>query len=203
MLKVYHAPNTRSVRAIWICEELGLDYEKVDLEFAPAALQSEDYLKINPLGKVPSMTDDGLIVNESGAIVQYLLEKTGNTDLQPAIGAPERGRYLHWFHFAEATLMPPLGAVAQHAFIRPEEQRITAVAEEGKEQAIKMLKLLDKELEGKDYITGKSFTAADLMLGYGLLLAKLFGLLTDATPNTLAYFNRLAARPAFKKATGR
>jgi glutathione S-transferase len=202
MLKVYHAPNTRSVRIVWLCEELGLDYEKVALEFDPKVLQSENYLKINPLGKVPSMEEDGLVINESGAIVQYLLEKTGDKDLQPALGTPERGRYLHWFHFAEATLMPPLGNIAQHAFIRPEEKRISAVAEEGKEMAIKILKLLDKELEGRSYIAGEKFSAADIMLGYDLLLAKLFGLLTDAMPNVLAYFNRLAERPAFKKATG-
>lgn len=201
MLKVYHAPNTRSVRIVWLCEELGIPYELETLAFDPKDLKSEAYLAVHPLGKVPSIDDDGLILNESGAITQYLLSKHGNGRMEPRPGTPEYGTYLHWLHFAEATFMVPLGNIAQHGFIRPEDQRIPKVLEEAQENAVKMLGIVDKALEGKDYICGKEFTAADTMLGYDLLLCKMFGLLGDDFPNAKAYFERLATRDGFKKAT--
>ncbi|MBC7104172.1 MAG: glutathione S-transferase family protein [Parvibaculum sp.] len=201
MLKIYHAKNTRSVRIVWLCEELGIPYELKTLNFSPDDLQSKAYLAVHPLGKVPSIDDDGLILNESGAIAQYLLAKHGSGRLEPKSGTADYGKYLQWFHFAEATLMVPLGNIAQHSFIRPEDKRIPQVAAEAVESAKKMLGILDKELAGKDFICGKDFTAADIMLGYSLLLCKMFGLLTGEYPNTGAYFARLAARPAFQKAT--
>ena len=201
MLKIYHAKNTRSVRVVWLCEELGIPYELKVLNFSPDDLQSPDYLAIHPLGKVPAIDDDGLVLNESGAISQYLLEKFGKGRLEPKPGSTDRGKYLHWFHFAEATFMVPLGNIAQHSFIRPEDRRIPQVAAEAVESAKKMLGILDKELAGKEFICGKDFTAADIMLGYALLLCKMFGLLTDDYKNVGAYFERLASRPAFQKAT--
>lgn len=201
MLKIYHAKNTRSVRIVWLCEELGIPYELKTLNFAPADLQSEAYLAIHPLGKVPAVDEDGLILNESGAITQYLLAKYGNGRLEPKHGTPEHAKFLHWFHFAEATFMGPLGNIAQHAFIRPEADRIPQVAQEGQQNAKKMLDVLEKELAGKNYVCGSEFSAADIMLGYSLLLCKLFGLLTPAHPNVSAYFGRLSERPAFQKAT--
>ncbi len=204
MLKVYHAQNTRSVRIVWLCEELGIPYDLKTMKFAPEDLQSEAYLAIHPLGKVPSIDDDGLILNESGAIAQYLLAKhgKGHAGLPCSRGMPPNtGKYLHWFHFAEATFMVPLGNIAQHSFIRPEDQRIPQVAAEAVESAKKMLAILDRELADKDYICGEAFTAADVMLGYDLLLCKLFGLLTEDYPNVNAYFALLGERPAFQKAT--
>ena len=201
MLKIYHAQNTRSVRIVWLCEELGIPYELKTLKFAPEDLQSETYLAIHPLGKVPSIDDDGLILNESGAIAQYLLTKHGKGRLEPKPGTDEFGKYLHWFHFAEATFMGPLGNIAQHSFIRPEDQRIPQVAAEAAEGAKKILGILDRELADKDYICGTEFTAADVMLGYDLLLCKLFGLLSEDYPNVNAYFGLLGERPGFQKAT--
>ena len=201
MLKVYHAKNTRSVRVVWLCEELGIPYELKVLNFSPADLQSPEYLAVHPLGKVPAIDDDGLVLNESGAILQYLMEKHGAGKLEPKPGSPARGRYLHWFQFAEATMMVPIGNIAQHSFIRPEDKRIPQVAAESVESTQKMLGILEKELAGKDYICGSEFTAADIMLGYDLLLCKLFGLLGDDLKNVNAYFGRLGSRPAFQKAT--
>ena len=201
MLKIYHAMNPRSLRIACLCEELGIPYEIQTLNFTPADLQSEAYLAVHPLGKVPSIDDDGLILNESGAIVQYLLAKHGNGRLEPKPGTAGHGRFLHWLHFAEATFMVPLGNIAQHAFIRPEDQRIPQVAAEAQVAARKMLSIVDRELAGKDFICGPDFTAADTMMGYSLHLCKMFGLLTDDYPNASAYFARLAARPGFRKAT--
>ena len=201
MLKIYHAKNTRSVRVVWLCEELGIPYETKVLKFAPDVLQSQEYLAVHPLGKVPAIDDDGLVLNESGAILQYLMEKHGAGGLEPKPCSAGRGRDLHWFNFAEPTMMGPIGNIAQHSFIRPEDKRIPQVAAEAVESAQRMLGILEKELAGKDYICGSEFTAADIMLGYDLLLCKLFGLLSDDLKNVNAYFARLSARPGFQKAT--
>lgn len=203
MIKVYHAPNTRSVRIVWLLEELGLPYELKTLAFNPKDLQSEEYLAIHPFGQVPSIDEDGLILNESGAITQYILAKYAKGRLEPKAGTPEHARFLYWLHFAEATFMPPLGNIAQHAFIRPEADRIPQLVTESQAKAKKVLSVLDRELADKPFICGNDFTAADTMLGYNLLLCKMFGLLSDDYPNVVAYFGRLAARPGFQKATAK
>ncbi len=201
MLKVYHAKNTRSIRVVWLLEELGLPYEVEVLEFTPEALQSEAYLAINPLAKVPSLIDGDLILNESAAITLYLLAKYGNGRLEPAHGTRAHGEYLQWLLFAEASFMPSLGAIAQHNFIRPEEKRVPLIAAEGQADARKIIGIIDRALAGRPYIAGSEFTAADTMLGYNFVLAKMFGLWSPETnPNVAAWFDRLSARPAFRKA---
>lgn len=201
MIKVYHGKNTRSLRALWVLEELGVPYETEIVEFTPNALQSEAYLAINPMAALPSMTDDDLVINESGAIVQYILAKEGKGRLEPKAGTKEHGRYLHWFHFAEATAMPPVSTMAQNLFIKPEDKRIPATIPEAQEKITKMLGILEKDLGDRQYIAGDDFTAADIMMGYFLLLAKMFGVMGEGFPKTSAYFDRLAARPAFQKAS--
>ncbi|MDE1173322.1 MAG: glutathione S-transferase family protein [Parvibaculaceae bacterium] len=202
MLKVYHAKNTRSTRVVWLLEELGLPYETEVLEFSPEALQSETYLAINPLAKVPSLTDGDLILNESAAITLYLLAKYGKGRLEPAQGTRAHGEYLQWLIFAEASFMPPLSAIAQHSFIRPEEKRVPLIVAEGQADARKIIGLIDRALAGKAYIAGAEFTAADTMLGYNFLLASLFGLWNaETSPNVAAWYGRISARPGFQKAT--
>ncbi|MFA7638754.1 MAG: glutathione S-transferase family protein [Parvibaculum sp.] len=201
MLKIYHAKNTRSVRILWLCEELGIPYDLKTLAFSPDTLQSPEYLAVHPLGKVPAIEDEGEVMNESGAISQYLLEKHGNGRLEPKPGSAKRKRFLHWFHFAEATLMVPIGNIAQHTLIRPEDKRIPQVAAEAVESTKKMLAIVEANLEGLEYICGDEFTAADIMLGYALMLCSLFGLLTNEFPKVKAYYERISSRPAFAKAT--
>ena len=134
MITVYHAPRSRSSRVVWLLEELGVEYETSPLQF-PAGLRTDEYLKVNPCGRVPALRENGVTLFESGAICEYLLEKYGAGRLAPALGSPERPVYLQWFHFAEGTLMPPLSAIAQNAFLKPEAERIPAVAD-GHEQGI-------------------------------------------------------------------
>jgi glutathione S-transferase len=202
MIKIYHAHNTRSVRIVWLFEELGLPYELKQLEFDPRDLQSEDYLAVHPLGQVPAIDEDGLVLNESGAITQYILAKYGKGRMEPKPGTAGHARYLYWLHFAEATFMPPLAMIAQHAFLLPAETRIPQIVAQSQDKAKRILSLLDRTLQGKQFICGNEFTAADTMLGYNLLLCKLFGLLTDDYPHVTAYYGRLSERPAFRKATG-
>ena len=167
----------------------------------PAHLQSPAYLAIHPLGKLPAIDDDGLVLTESGAIVQYILAKHSNSHLAPDIGTPAYGKYLQWLHFAEATMMPPIVQIVQHTFRKPKEERLQVVIDEATAILKRYVALLDKELATKNFICGEEFTAADIMLGYDLNLCKMIGFSLDDYPNVSAYFTRLTSRPAFQKAT--
>lgn len=201
MIKVYHATNTRSIRVIWLLEELGIPYEIEKLSFAEPKIKSAAYLAIHPLGQVPAIDEDGFCMTESGAIVEYILAKYGKGRLMPKPGTHDHGTCLRWMHFAEATFMPALAAIAQHTFLRPEDQRIPQIVTEAKATAAAMLGVIDKQLAGKKFILGTEFSAADIMLGYNLHLCKLFHLPLDGFPNVAAYHAHLSERPGYKIAT--
>jgi glutathione S-transferase len=103
MIILYHSPRTRSLRVLWLLEELGVPYELRSMTFTPDVLQSADYLRLSPLGKVPALEDGDVRLFESGAIVEYLVERYDDGRLAPAIGTPARAAYLQWIHFAEGT----------------------------------------------------------------------------------------------------
>ena len=110
---------------------------------------------------------------------------------------------MQWLHAGEATLTPPLGAIAQHTSIRPEAMRIPQVAAEAAETFKERMKVLDAHLNGKHYILGADMSAADVMVGYALHLAALFRLMADAPPHVGAYWKRLSARDAYKRAAAK
>jgi glutathione S-transferase len=201
-IKLYHCSRARSVRIVWLLEELGLPYEIETLRFTPESLQSAAYLKVHPLGKVPALQDGDLTLFESGAILEYLLEKYGAGRLAPAVGSPARGTFLQWVHFAEATVMPPITDLAAHTMFKPASERIPAVVADAQGRAATVLGVLEPALAGKPYLLGAEFSAADIMMGYSLLLLKWFGLLTPQYPNLVAYLERLEQRPALQKALG-
>ena len=201
MIKIYHAPNTRSIRIIWLCEELALPYEIIKIDFSPAYRSSPEYRALNPVGKVPVMSDGDFTIFESGAMVEYLLERYGNGRLRPAAGTPESGLYLQWSWFAEATFARPLGDMAQHSFVKPEAQRLPAVVEDGRARALLCMGAVEAAVPGGRYIVGGTFTAADIMMGYTLFLAKRFDMLSPLMyPNVCAYNTRLEQHPGFAKA---
>ena len=103
MLKIYHVKGTRGIRAIWGCEELGVPYEVEIVDFSPEYRGSPEWRALSPTGKVPVMTDGDLTMYESGAMVQYVLDRYGDNRLQPARGTAEHANYLKWSWFAEAT----------------------------------------------------------------------------------------------------
>lgn len=200
MIRLYHSPRTRSVRIYWLLEELGIPYELHTVAFAPESLKSPDYLQVNPLGKVPTLQDGTLTMFESGAILEYLLERYGNGRLAAAVGTPQRGPFLQWVHFAEATALPPLADLAQHTIFKPEAERVPAVIADARTRTTAVLGVLERALDGKSYLLGNEFSGADIMTGYALLLTKWFGLLSDKYPNLTAYLGRLEQRPALQKA---
>lgn len=201
MIEIYHVPGTRSVRVIWLCEELGVRYEKIDVDFSPEFRTSAEWRALNPVGKIPVMRDGDMTIFESGAMVEYILDKYGKGRLRPAPGTSESGIYMQWCWFAEATFARPLGEMVNHRRVFAQDEQVPAVVEEMADRARLCIAALDQALESQAYLCGRDFTAADIMTGYSLMLARRFDLMDEKYPNVLAYWHRLSARPAFEKAT--
>ena len=197
MIKLYHAPMTRSLRIVWLLEELGLPYALEKVTFVPP---SKPFTQATPAGKLPVIEDGELVMFESGAILEYILERYGNGRLAPKVGTPERGTFLQWVHFAEATIFPPLGEIAWATMFAPEEEKNPAAAEGARKRATATLEVLEKALAGKDYLLGREFSGADVMMGYSLMAAQYLGAFGDGFPVLRAYMARLAERPGWQKA---
>ena len=137
---------------------------------------------------------------ESGAICQYLTERYGRAPFKRAFGDPDYPAYLQWIHAGEATLAPPLIAIAQHTMMWPEAKRAPHVAVDAADTFRNRLQVLDRALTGRHFLLGSDMSAADVMVGYAFVLAGFFKLMGDAPPHVAAYWRRLQDRPAFQKA---
>lgn len=199
-MKVYHVSGSRSVRVIWLCEELGLPCEVETIDFSPAFRATPAWRAKNPTGKVPVLDDDGFTIYESGAMVQYILTRYGNGRLQPTEGWGEGAKFLQWCWFAEATFARPLGDIMHHTVFKPEAERIPAVVADARQRALVCLDAVDAAVADSACLLGDDFMAADIMMGYTLRLAKRTGVLEDAHPHASAYFASLESRPAYQRA---
>jgi glutathione S-transferase len=198
MIKLYHRRGTRSLRIVWLLEELGLDYEILAV---PPAEKPGSFALATPSGKVPVIADGDLVQFESGAILEYLIERHGNGRLAPAVSAATRPYFLQWCHFAEATMIPPLYLIAQHTFLKPQGERLQSVVEDAKEVLGGSLRIIEGALaDGREYLLGEAFSGADIMLGYSLLITREFGLIPLSQEATGSYLQRLLARAAFQRA---
>ena len=197
MLKLWYAPRTRAVRIVWLLEELGLPYQLERVEFAPST--SEWFVQKTPLGKLPALEDGEVVMCESGAIAEYILELYGNGRLAPPIGSPKRGAFLQWLHFAESSAFPPLGIVIRLARTRdPSAQHAEQIAD-ARARAAAAFVFLERELGQKAWLLGDEFSAADVMMGFTLAAAQALGVLDDRFGSLDAYLARLQGRPAFKR----
>jgi glutathione S-transferase len=198
VIKVYYAPRTRAVRVVWLLEELSLPYELVRVAFQPPA--TKFFVQQTPSGKIPTLEDGNVTMSESGAIVEYVLERYGAGKLAPPIGSPQRAEYLQWLHFAESTAFPPLGIVVWLVLYRgnaPDEAKLVADA---RERAAAGFDYLERNIGARTYLLGDDFCAADIMMGFTLVAAQQLGVLTaERFPRLTAYLVRLLARPALQK----
>jgi len=201
MLNIYHVKGTRSVRVIWLCEELGLPYEVTAINFSPEFRNSAEWRRLSPTGKVPVMTDGDLTMYESGAMVQYVLDRYGQGRLMPEPGSADSALYHQWCWFAEATFARPLGEIVNHNRIAAEADRVQFVLDDCRARARTCLDAVEAAVSDGEYLVAGEFSAADIMMGYSLMLAKNLGVLTADHPNAAAYYERLASRPAFQAAT--
>ena len=197
MIKLYFAPRTRSVRILWLLEELGLPYELERVDFQPPA--KNFFTQSTPLGKLPTIEDGDVVMCESGAIVEYILERYGEGRLAPPVGSRERAAFLQWVHFAESTAFPPLGIVVWLTGYRDDSDGHETIVADARRRAAAGLDFLQRELGEGRYLLGEEFSAADIMMGFTLIAAQLLGVLDARYPALQAYLARLQERPALQK----
>jgi glutathione S-transferase len=200
MMRLYHCSDARSFRVLWALEELGLPYELHVLPFPPR-LHAPEYLTVNPLGTIPLFMDGPTTMTESGAIVQYLAETYGDGALKMTPADPAYGAWLNWLHFGEATLTFPQTLVLRYRMLEPEERRQPQVAADYAKWFLARLRGVEAALaDGRDYLCADRFTAADISVGFPLLLAERIGLSTGFRPGVSAYWARLQTRESFRRA---
>ena len=199
MLTVYHLRRSRSDRVLWLLEELGLDYamETFDRDAnqrSPAAMR-----KIHPLGKSPLIRDGDVVLPESGAIVDYIVTRHGGGRLAPRHGDPAWPRYVFWLHFVEGSLMSALvtDVLVNSGMVPGVEPG--ALGPMVQAELARIVQWVDGDMSGCAFAAGDAFTAADVMLASGLEAANARGHL-GGTANLLPYLERMAARPAYRRA---
>jgi len=198
-MKLYHSPQTRSLRPRWLLEELGVPYDLQTLDMAKKDHKSAEYLKIHPHGVVPALVDGDIVMFESAAICLYLADKFPDKQLAPAVGSPERAAYYQWMVYSVATLEQPVLQVFLHTVMLPEEQRSAETAEDGRTKFKEVARVLTQALRGKQYLVGNKLSAADIMIGSTLAWCHFMGLLNDQHALE-EYVKRLSARPAYQAA---
>jgi glutathione S-transferase len=199
MITLYHCMSARSFRPLWMLEELGAPYELVMLPFPPRVLR-RTYLELNPLGTVPLLVDGATRMTESAAICQYLCATHAPTPLQVEPGDPAYGAYLNLLHFGEATLTFPQTLVLRYARFEPEHRRQPVVADDYSRWFLARLRTLEPLLTEHPYLCADRFTAADVSVGYALMLAGYLGLAPRFTPSVAAYWERLQQRDGYVRA---
>jgi glutathione S-transferase len=215
MLTVHHLNNSRSQRILWLLEELGVDYEIKRYQRDPKTMLAPPELKaVHPLGKSPVITDGDLVVAESGAIVEYLVERYGKGRLVPPAGTPDKLKYTYFLHFAEGSAMPPL--LMKLVFDRIENGPMPffakpiarAIARKVKDSFVNpnikgQLDYLESELAQRDWFAGSELTGADIQMSFPLEAAASRGGLDAHYPRLSGFLRRIHARPAYARALER
>ena len=199
MLKVHFVAGTRAGRVVWLLEELGLDYEVNIMPFTKEGLKSSEHRARHALGRVPVLEDGDISIFESGAIIDYVLERHKNGGLKPSSDAPEFPFYLQWYHYCEGMVMPPMNQIVVQTILLPPDRRDETVLNQAKNLLTKSLAPVNENLADKDYLIG-DFSAADIMLGHSCFMANRLGCVNDEMLNIKDYVARIADRSAFQKA---
>lgn len=197
MLKLHFAPLTRSIRIRWLLEELSVPYQLINSTYNRDG--SKGFAQNTPSGNYPYIEDGDIALSESGAIVQYVLERYGNGRLEPPIGSDDRAAYLFWLHFAEGTAANSINTTVWLTVYRQDADRHQEIISAVRDSANTVFGRAEAVLSDQQFIAGSEFTAADVMMGYTLGTAKWLNLLTDTHPKTLEYVDRLFSRPALQK----
>ena len=211
MLTVHHLENSRSQRVLWLLEELGLPYVVKRYERDRQTMLAPPELRqVHPLGKSPVITDDDQTIAETGAIIEYLVDKAGGA-LRPAPGTPEFQRYRYWLHFAEGTAMPPLvmklvfdtiAKAPMPFFVKPVAKGISARVLDSfvMPNLARQLDFMEAELKTRTWFCGADFTAADVMLSFPLEAAAQRAGLDASRPVLHDFLQRIHERPAYRRA---
>ena len=199
MITIYHLETSRSERIMWLMEELGLEYKLEVFPREPNGAAPPPFKQIHALGKAPIIRDGDTVLAESGAVVDYIVQRYGNGRLAVQPKAPEFARYLYWLHFAEGSLMSLM--LIALVLSRVPEANESPVRTRILDRMKQMLSFVDAELVNVAYFAGADFTAADVMMTFPFTTMRHF-LTYDLTPfqNILAYIKRIEARPAYRRA---
>lgn len=214
MLTVHHLENSRSQRILWLLEELGVDYDikrygrDKETSLAPPELR-----EVHPLGKAPVIEDDGQVIAESGAIVEYLVGKYDDGSLLPEAGSPERLAYTYWLHYAESSLMPLMLMslimsrieTRAPALVRPIARKIAGSVRDGylDPNLARHMNFIESTLQSSKWFCGERMTAADCQMSFALEAAEVRTDLRGEYPHLAAFLERIRARPAYKAALDR
>jgi glutathione S-transferase len=216
MITVHHLNNSRSQRVIWLLEELGVDYEVKSYQRDPKTmLAPKSLLKVHPLGKSPVITDGDVAIAESGAIIEYLIDRYDiERKLAPNLGTPTRLRYTYWLHFAEGSAMSPMlmrlvfGQVENAPmpfFVKPIAKAISKNVKTSfiDPQIQAHLDFVELELGKSTWLAGGRLTGADIQMSFPLEIAVALGVLDENHPKIMAFLKRIHARAGYKRALER
>jgi glutathione S-transferase len=199
MITLHHCVSARSFRPLWMLEEIDLPYELKMWPFPPRVL-ARPYMDVNPLGTVPALFDGTTRMTESAAICQYLAARFSKGKLDVGIEEKAFGAYLNYLHFGEATLTFPQTLILRYAHFETAERRQPQVADDYAKWFLARLRTLEPLLAEQEFLCAQRFTAADVSVGYALLLAQHLGLAGRFSPAVASYWQRLQARPAYQAA---
>jgi len=196
-ITVHHLENSRSQRVLWMLEELGLPYTVKRYERNKVTMLAPSELRrIHPLGKSPVIEDDGAVIAETGAIVEYLVER-GNGRLGPPSHRDNARRWRFWLHYAEGSLMPPL-------LVKLVLSRVPILGKAAQKKIQPMIDVhldyIESELSQRPWFAGDEMTAADIMMSFPLEAARARGGLDESRPATIAWLEKVHARPAYQAA---
>ncbi|MCB1421097.1 MAG: glutathione S-transferase family protein [Nitratireductor sp.] len=198
MITLHHCHEARSMRTLWLLYEMELDFELKVYPFGKE-LRTPEYLAVHPLGRVPCLQDEDLILFETGAITEYLVEKYPEKDLGRLPGNAERPHWLQWLHYAETVAVHGATLTQQHIVIYEDADRSPLLMKLERRRLEKTLEVLDNQLsDGREYLLESGFSAIDTNMGYSVHISRYFTPLA-ALPHLSAYYERLSARPAFQK----
>lgn len=215
MITVHHLNNSRSQRVLWLLEELGAQYRIKRYRRDPKTMLAPKSLrKVHPLGKSPVITEDGLVIAESGAIVEYLVDRHDGSKLVPPARSPERLRYTYWLHFAEGSAMTPLLLTLLFAklpsqpmpmLVRPVVRAISSRVQESfvQPQVETHRRFMEDELARTRWFAGGQFTAADIQMSFVVEAQAASGALDTKSPHLRDWLTRIHARPAYQRALDR
>lgn len=192
-MELYEFAPTRSIRARWMLQELGVDFESVTVNLAAGEHRRPEFLKINPAGKIPVLVDDDLVLTESVAIVLYLAEKYPHKGLLPT-DIKQRSQVYRWLLFAATELEQPLWRIARHTALYPEHVRLAAEVSLARQDFTNMVAVMEDQMQGCKFIVGNTVTVADFVCAYTLDWANEVRLL-DGCPQLLQYLERMYGRP--------
>jgi glutathione S-transferase len=200
MLTIHHLGRSQSERIVWLCEELGIPYElKLHVRDSVTRLSPPELRALHPMGAAPVIEHDDLMLAESGAIMEYVIAKFGDGRLALPPSHPDYAKYLYWFHFANSNLQPVMARnMLIHRLDLPDDHPVKAATRERLDRA---LGTLETRLSDATWLAGDEFTAADIMIVFTLTTMRLFYPLDlGPWPHTLAYLQRIGARPAYQAA---